>query len=134
VELAKEVYQSVDSSCLEELRELTSFDKDPRRFNSLITAFLDSLDPQIASMRATLEKGDTAELADLAHGLKGAAASIGAIYLAHLCAGLEEICARMDLKCAGASLQQIESEVFAVRWLLEHEALGLGEEEVGLKA
>src|SRR5437879_5222045 len=106
-------YQRVDESCIQELRELTSFNENPGRFENLIETFLDSLEPQVALMRKVLEDRDPAELAelaDLAHTLKGTAASMGAIILARLCSTLEEICTSLDLDLARSEVQEIESE------------------------
>jgi HPt (histidine-containing phosphotransfer) domain-containing protein len=67
-----------------------SRDSSPEQVDELIDMFLDTLERNLTSMRAAMAKGDAPPLAQLAHGAKGTAASMGATYLAALCRELEE--------------------------------------------
>jgi PAS domain S-box-containing protein len=57
--------------------------------NELLADFLDSARPQAAALGAALQAGDAVRCGKLAHALKSAARSVGALALGQLCAELE---------------------------------------------
>ena len=57
--------------------------------NELLADFLDSARPQAAALGAALQAGDAVRCGKLAHALKSAARSVGALALGQLCADLE---------------------------------------------
>ena len=113
--------ERVAASALRELRELADSSGDPGQFRELIDLFLAEMESGLASMRKALAEGNAAELAQLAHSLKGASASMGAGSLASLCRTLEETAKNIRLQGAEGQLDQIESEVRIVREALEKE-------------
>lgn len=113
--------ERVASSALRELRELADSSGDPGQFRELIDLFLAEMESGLGSMRKALAEGNAAELAQLAHSLKGASASMGAGGLASLCRTLEETAKNIKLQGAEGQLDQIESEVRIVREALEKE-------------
>ncbi len=113
--------ESVAASALQELRELAGASEDPGQFRELIELFLKELASGLASMGKALAEGNTEELARLAHGLKGASASMGAAGLASLCRALEETAKKGELHGAEEELKRIKSEVYIVREMLEKE-------------
>ena len=113
--------ERVASSALRELRELADSSGDPGQFRELIDLFLAEMESGLASMRKALAEGNAAELAQLAHSLKGASASMGAGGLASLCRTLEETAKNIKLQGTEGQLDQIESEVRIVREALEKE-------------
>jgi HPt (histidine-containing phosphotransfer) domain-containing protein len=113
--------ERVAASALRELRELADSSGDPGQFRELIDLFLAEMESGLASMRKASAEGNTAELAQLAHSLKGASASMGAGGLASLCRTLEETAKNIKLQGAEGQLDQIESEVRIVREALEKE-------------
>ena len=123
MEIVKQTYERLDEACLDELRELTAFVRNPTRFENLISLFLEGLEPQVAAMRESFSARNGIGLADLAHGLRGSAASFGALHLAWLCAQLEEGCADQGLDRACTTLEQIEHEAVAVLHILRREIL-----------
>ncbi len=62
---------------------------EPAALNELLADFLDSARPQAAALGAALQAGDAVRCAKLAHALKSAARSVGALALGQLCAELE---------------------------------------------
>jgi histidine phosphotransfer protein HptB len=116
--------ERVAASALRELRELADSSGDPGQFRELIDLFLAEMESGLASMRKALAEGNAAELAQLAHSLKGASASMGAGGLASLCRTLEETAKNIKLQGAEGQLDQIESEVRIVREALEKETAG----------
>jgi histidine phosphotransfer protein HptB len=121
VEDGSKSIESLDTSALRELREMTEGSGHPEQFRDLVSLFLDGLEPGLASMHQALADGESEELSMLAHGFKGTCASMGAMNLASLCKGLEQAATRENLENAQALLKQIESEVRVVRWLFERE-------------
>lgn len=113
--------ERVAASALRELRELADSSGDPGQFRELIDLFLAEMESGLASMRKASAEGNAAELAQLAHSLKGASASMGAGGLASLCRTLEETAKNIKLQGAEGQLDQIESEVRIVREALEKE-------------
>lgn len=113
--------ERVAASALRELRELADSSGDPGQFRELIDLFLAEMESGLASMRKALAEGNAAELAQLAHSLKGASASMGAGGLASLCRTLEETAKNIKLQGTEGQLDQIESEVRIVREALEKE-------------
>jgi histidine phosphotransfer protein HptB len=113
--------ERVAASALRELRELADSSGDPGQFRELIDLFLAEMESGLGSMRKALAEGNAAELAQLAHSLKGASASMGAGGLASLCRTLEETAKNIKLQGAEGQLDQIESEVRIVREALEKE-------------
>jgi HPt (histidine-containing phosphotransfer) domain-containing protein len=113
--------EGVAASALQELRELADGSGDPGQFRELIQLFLTELASGLPSMNRALAEGNTEELARLAHGLKGASASMGATSLASLCRALEETAKNRELHGAARELKRIESEVYIVRETLEKE-------------
>jgi HPt (histidine-containing phosphotransfer) domain-containing protein len=100
--------ESIDRALLADLRSLTS--SNPSRFLKLVSLFIDTIAADLSSMRAALEAQDKAGLKDIAHGLKGAAANMGATRLAAICADLEKACGSDDLNCMERQVRDLESE------------------------
>lgn len=121
MEVGEKVSESLDTSALQELRELTEGSGHPEQFRELIALFLEGLEPGVASMRGALAEGKAEELAVQAHGFKGTSASMGAMNLASLCVALEKAAAGANLEIAQTLLGQIENEVDIVRELFERE-------------
>lgn len=112
---------AIDMACLQELREITSGNGNLKQFNRILGTFQDALDPQLESMRRALAARNTEDMADLAHSLKGSAASIGARRLSLLCSALEEVSLKIEPDEPERILAQIEREVQLVKQVLEHQ-------------
>lgn len=112
----------VDMACLQELRDLTLSNGNPGRFRRLLETFQDGLELQLDLMRRALAAGNSDNIADLAHSLKGSAASIGAEYLSSLCSTLETVCSDTGSDEPRRLLSQIEQEAQFVHHILEQEA------------
>jgi HPt (histidine-containing phosphotransfer) domain-containing protein len=113
---------SVDMACLQELRELTLSNGNPGRFRRLVETFQDALELQLGLMRRALAAGNSDDIADLAHSLKGSAACIGAGYLSSLCSTLEIVSSSTTPDEPKRLLRQIETEAQLVHRILQKEA------------
>lgn len=60
-------------------------------FCQLIRLFLDEAAGRVARLQAIQRQGETRELADVSHALKGTSEAFGATRLAALCAELDEV-------------------------------------------
>lgn len=112
---------SVDMACLQELRDLTLSNGNPGRFRRLLETFQDGLELQLDLIRRALAAGNSNDIADLAHSLKGSAACIGAGYLSSLCSTLETVCSNTSPDEPKRLLSQIEREAQLVHRILEKE-------------
>jgi len=80
----------LDPATLDRLRALNE-PGEPDIVNELLTLFLDDAPARLAAVAAAQEAGDAQGLQRGAHGLKGAAANVGALRLQALCHRLEEV-------------------------------------------
>lgn len=113
----------VDMACLQELRELTLSNGNPGRFRRMVETFQGALELQLGLMRRALAAGNSDDIADLAHSLKGSAACIGAGHLSSLCSTLETVCSNTSPDEPKRLLSQIEKEAQLVHRILEKEAI-----------
>jgi HPt (histidine-containing phosphotransfer) domain-containing protein len=112
----------VDMACLQELRDLTLSNGNPGRFRRLVETFQDALELQLGLMRRALAAGNSDDIADLAHSLKGSAACIGAGYLSSLCSTLEIVSSSTTPDEPKRLFRQIETEAQLVHRILQKEA------------
>jgi HPt (histidine-containing phosphotransfer) domain-containing protein len=77
-----------DPAIIDGLRELQQ-PGDPDLVQGLVATFLNFLEEKIPSLQDAHHQDERAELRELAHALKGAAASVGARGVARICEGLE---------------------------------------------
>ena len=75
----------------------------------------------LSSMRKALAARDHAALKELAHGLKGTSASMGAARIAALCAALETSCEAGQLDRSELQLNTLECEASSVSALFQAE-------------
>jgi HPt (histidine-containing phosphotransfer) domain-containing protein len=108
----------VDMACLQELRDLTLSNGNPGRFRRLVETFQDALELQLGLMRRALAAGNSDDIADLAHSLKGSAACIGAGYLSSLCSTLETVCSNTGPDEPKRLVSEIEREAQLVHHIL----------------
>ena len=110
---------SVDKLLLADLRSLTSV--DPSRFHRIVSLFLEAIAADLSLMRAAMAANDSARLEELAHGLKGTSANMGAARLAALCADMEQACESEQCALVEEQLRNIESEAAHVAAILTAE-------------
>lgn len=112
---------AIDRACLRELRELISSNGRPDRFRSLLETFQDGLGSQLEQMKLALAVGNSENMTELAHSLKGSAATVGAVHLSMLCASLETASLSAHSSEAEHILCQIEREAESVCDILQQE-------------
>ena len=79
----------------------------------------------LAALQEAVAQGDAGRVEDLAHGLKGSSAQLGATRMSRLCAALQEAGRRPDLRQVAAQVAELQREFVRVRAALEavlHEA------------
>ncbi len=103
----------LDPGRFDTLRELD--DGDGVVLRELTAAFVADAASQLDRLREAAAEGDPEVLERGAHALKGAAASIGAVTLAELCAALERLAWGRVLGEAPAIIEQLDAEFNRVR-------------------
>jgi CheY-like chemotaxis protein len=113
----------LDRSVLATLQELKR--GQSRLLPHLIRLYLQEAPAQLAALQEAVAQGDSGRVEDLAHGLKGSSAQLGATRLSRLCAALQEVAGAHDLSEAAAQVADLPREFVRVRVALEavlHEA------------
>jgi len=103
------VRQPVDASVLAAV-----FGDDPVRLNGLFDQFATDASATAVALGSAIKEGRRGEAAALAHGLKSAARSVGALRLGNLCTHLETAAGAADDVALAATLALFEDEVAAV--------------------
>jgi CheY-like chemotaxis protein len=113
----------LDRSELATLQELKH--GQSRLLPHLIRLYLQEVPAQLATLREAVAQGDAGRVEELAHGLKGSAAQLGATRMQRICAALQEAGGRSDLGQAATQVAELQREFVRVRTALEsvlHEA------------
>ncbi len=76
-------------------------------YRAILDEFIDDLPKRVAAMRAALESGDFDNLAELAHGLKGSAGSIGYTAFTDPCRQLEQSARQRQLDDINPLVEQV---------------------------
>jgi HPt (histidine-containing phosphotransfer) domain-containing protein len=105
---------AVDPVVLERLRALGG-DDDPGFLRGLVEEFLAHAERSIDEMRAAVRAGDGARLADLAHGLKGSSANLGARRLSALASAVERAGRAGEARTAGDPVEEAAAELARAR-------------------
>jgi HPt (histidine-containing phosphotransfer) domain-containing protein len=106
----------LDRSVLAPLQELKR--GQSRLLPHLIRLYLQEVPAQLAALREAVAQGDSVRVEELAHGLKGSSAQLGATRMRCICAALQEAGGRSDL-CQAAQLAELRREFVRVRAALE---------------
>ncbi|MCK9468545.1 MAG: EAL domain-containing protein [Porticoccaceae bacterium] len=103
-------------------------------FASVINAFIEDLPSYLASLRTAIANNDSQQVYELAHTVKGSAASVGAQVVAGLSQTLEEMGKNRDLRGAEALFSGLEMAATKVSSDLRDYLRDLGDEVTGLEA
>jgi two-component system, sensor histidine kinase and response regulator len=113
--------ESVDPSILNELRELSRYADGKNLIGELADIFFGEFSSRMAALQGALHSGELDELADGAHGLRGACLSLGLSRMALLCGRLEMLARRGTCEGSQGLLDELEREADVVRPRLEAE-------------
>jgi two-component system, sensor histidine kinase and response regulator len=105
----------LDRDRIAALMELDQDGQGSRLLTRLAAAFLAGAPADLAGLRAAVERGDAAAVGEVAHHLKGAAATLGSGAVVDLCDGLEVLAGADALGSAGDLLGRLEAELDRVR-------------------
>jgi signal transduction histidine kinase/CheY-like chemotaxis protein len=109
----------LDLEALERLRSELAGLGPGKSADPLIRQFLDTMRDRVEAIVAAAQRGDADEVAREAHGLKGAAATLGAVRLATVCASLEEAGEKADLARALTLVDELSAAAEATDAALE---------------
>ena len=119
VDLAESARDVLDPDRLAELRLLDSAGDGSEFLRMLVDCFLTRAPADLASLRAAVQRGDTTAMTDLAHRLKGAAATLGSPNIVNLCQELEGLASTGGLAPARELLCCLEQEFARVTTALD---------------
>lgn len=108
----KELTKHIDHAVLDGLRDL-----GPDLLPNVIALFLKDAPVRLAAMGQAIIENNSGSLEVNAHTLKGSSASLGAIHVAELCAGLERMGRSGDLGHAPGLFARLEVAFDQVRIL-----------------
>ena len=97
----------VDSSIVAQLKRLQSPAR-PRFFSDLIENYASRSGNYCASLRSAIEAGDSSQLREQAHALKGSSRSVGAVEVTAICERLEALGASGKIEGAAQLLVELE--------------------------
>jgi two-component system, sensor histidine kinase and response regulator len=115
-EAAAPARKVLDYERLQALRELEDEDgRGSRLLTRLAAAFLAGAPADLAGLRAAVERGDAAAAGDVAHHLKGAAATLGGDGVVELCSDIEALAGADAIGSAFPLLGRLGEELDLVR-------------------
>ena len=88
---------------------------EPDKLSRVVDLFIEDVPIQLAAMRLAVERGDSQEVEEKAHMLKGGSGYMGAARMAQMCARLEELGASGELSRVPELLDAVEREFGRVR-------------------
>jgi CheY-like chemotaxis protein/HPt (histidine-containing phosphotransfer) domain-containing protein len=107
----------LDHRRLDSLRELDD-GQGSRLLTRLVAAFLSGAPADLAGLRAAVERGDARAMGDVAHHLKGAAATLGGSRIVELCEDIESLAGADAVASAAGLLGPLGEELDRARTAL----------------
>lgn len=111
--------RALDPNVLESLRQLNQ-KGEPDVLSEVLRLFLADTPKRIDAIAEASSRGDATALQRAAHGLKGAAGTIGAVALQAACRALEDLAKGATLGAAVAELDVLRKEYARVKADIEH--------------
>ena len=97
--------------------------RDRELFEEMVAIFFDELPQWVASLKTTMEKGPSDELARVAHTLKGSAANIGALEIQEMAVRMESAIASGNLAGVGQMIPLLKDAAEKLRAVMKSEGL-----------
>ena len=116
---AQSVQDVLDLDRLAELGQLGSAGSRSDFLRMLIDCFLTGAPAHLARLLAAVERGDATDIYSVAHGLKGAAATLGSPGMVEACQELEALATTGALAPAREVLRRLEEELGRVTSALD---------------
>jgi HPt (histidine-containing phosphotransfer) domain-containing protein len=109
---------ALDLSVLESRRG-PQRDGEPDKLARIVGLFIDDVPLRLDELRHAVERGDAQKVEETAHMLKGGSGYMGAVQMAEICAGIQELGASGELSHAPELLDELEAEFKRIRPALE---------------
>jgi len=93
----------------------------PSVFRTVVSMFLDDTPSRIEQLKSAVDRGDTKSIERVAHALKSSCGTVGADFLAELCATLEAKGRSEDREDLEGLVRLLDEEFSIVRLLLARE-------------
>ena len=120
IQQADTISSPIDRSALNMLKEL-QVEGEPDILGKIVSAYLKSSEPLVASLSEAVENNDFKVVHDSAHSLKSASANVGATVLSEVCKELEINCNKNTYDTAMDLVFTIETEFKRARDVLNKE-------------
>ena len=85
----------------------------------MITLYLRDMPAHLVALREAVAQGDAGRVEEVAHGLRGSSAQLGATRMASVCAALQGAAGAHDLSEAAVQVAELQSEFVRVRAALQ---------------
>jgi signal transduction histidine kinase/DNA-binding response OmpR family regulator len=115
---ANEDTPALDLSVLESRRG-PQRDGEPDKLARIVGLFIDDVPLRLDELRKAVERGEAQKVEETAHMLKGGSGYMGAVQMAEICAGIQELGASGELSHAPELLDELEAEFKRIRPALE---------------
>ena len=109
---------ALDLSVLESRRGIQR-DGEPDKLARIVGLFIDDVPLRLDELRQAVERGEAQKVEETAHMLKGGSGYMGAVQMAKICAGVQELGASGELSRVPELLDDLEAEFERVRPDLE---------------
>ena len=109
---------ALDLSVLESRRG-PQRDGEPDKLARIVGLFIDDVPLRLDELRQAVERGEAQKVEETAHMLKGGSGYMGAVQMAEICAGIQELGASGELSHAPELLDELEAEFKRIRPALE---------------
>jgi histidine phosphotransfer protein HptB len=122
VSVSDESENALSKQTLQELKELGSY-MGAEFFSKLLDTFGRDAAEHLAALRAATIGGETEQVREEAHALKGASLTIGALGMAQICLELERFGTAQNLEGAPEELARLEREFDRVKIEIKQESM-----------
>jgi HPt (histidine-containing phosphotransfer) domain-containing protein len=109
----------LDPAVIESLRQLTP-PGEADVLAEILTMFVDEVPKKIAALQAAVLAGDAAQVARLAHSLKGSSGNIGAAAMLDVCRRIDDLAKAGDLARVTPLVAALTSEYHRVELEIKH--------------
>jgi two-component system, sensor histidine kinase and response regulator len=94
-------------------------DGEPDKLARIVGLFIDDVPIRLDELRQAVERGEAQKLEETAHMLKGGSGYMGAVQMAKICAGIQDLGASGELSRVTELLDELEAEFKRIRPALE---------------
>ena len=111
--------RALDPAVIQSLRQLTPAG-EPDVLAEILQLFLDEVPKKIRALQAAVDAGEAAQVARLAHSLKGSSGNIGANSMLDVCRRIDDLAKAGDLERVSPLVATLTSEYHRAELEIKH--------------